>query len=65
MARGEVYEKKGDLDKALANYTESIGLDPKDGLARFRRGLVYGKKGERAKAEEDFAQAKRLGYKPE
>ena len=29
------------------------------------RGLAYEKKGDTAKAEEDFAKAKELGYEPE
>ena len=33
-----------------------------DGEAYHHRGLAYEKKGEKAKAEKDFAQAKKLGY---
>ena len=39
-----------------------VGSRPRN--AYFRRGLAYQEKGEKAKAEEDCAQAKRLGYKP-
>jgi Flp pilus assembly protein TadD len=34
-------------------------------VAYYARGVVYQKKGDKAKAEQDFAQAKKLGYKPE
>jgi Flp pilus assembly protein TadD len=40
-------------------------LNPKYAKAYYSRGLSYKKKGETAKAEEDFAQAKKLGYKAE
>jgi Flp pilus assembly protein TadD len=53
---------KGDLDKALADYSEAIRLDPANATAYQRRGVVYQKKGNPTKAEEDFAQAKKLGY---
>jgi len=52
------------FDKAIADFNEAIRLDPKDPQAYQNRGIAYEKKGEKAKAEEDFAQAKKLGYKP-
>ena len=55
---------RGDFDKAIADFTEAIRLDPKDAQSYQNRGVAYGKKGEKAKAEEDFAQAKKLGDKP-
>jgi len=55
-------EKKGDPDKAIADYTEAIRLNPKYATAYYGRGYAYGQKGETAKAEADFAQAKKLGY---
>ena len=57
------YLKKGDFDKAIADFSEAIRLNPKLTLAYWGRGSAYQNKGEVAKAEEDFAQAKRLGYK--
>ncbi len=61
--RAIAYEKKGELDKAIADFTEVIRLDPQEGGRYFERGLAYQKKGEKAKAEVDFTQAKKLGYK--
>ena len=60
--RGFVYDRKGNQNKAIADYTEAILLDPKYAKAYRNRGLAYAKKGEKAKADEDFAQAKKLGY---
>jgi Flp pilus assembly protein TadD len=54
---------KGDHGKAIADYTEAIRLYPKSAKPYHARGLVYKRIGETAKAEADFAQAKKLGYK--
>ena len=37
--RGFAYEEKGELDKAIADYTEAIRLNPKDAAAFFGRGV--------------------------
>ena len=62
--RGAGYHKKGEYDKAVADYNEAIRLDPKDGQAYYGRGLAYEEKGDKTNAEKDFAQAKQLGYEP-
>jgi len=62
--RGLAYALKDDYDSAIADYTEAIRLYPKNAEVYYRRGLAYQGKGQRAAAERDFAQAKRLGYKP-
>ena len=51
-----------EYDKAIVDYSEAIRLDPKNAEADYGRGLAHEKKGEKAKADEDFAQAKKLGY---
>ena len=51
------------MDKAIADYTETIRLDPELAVAYRGRGVAYEKKGDKAKAEADFAQAKKLGYR--
>jgi Flp pilus assembly protein TadD len=63
-SRGIAYGLRGDFDKAIADCTEAIRLDPKNTQAYQNRGVAYGKKGEKAKAEEDFAQTKKLEDKP-
>jgi tetratricopeptide (TPR) repeat protein len=62
--RGWAYDKKGDHDKAIAEYTEAIRLDPKDAMAYNNRGWAYRKKGELDKAKQDFDQAEKLGSTP-
>jgi Flp pilus assembly protein TadD len=54
---------QAEFDKAILDFTEAIRLNPSFGEAYQQRGLAYEKSGEKAKAEEDFAQAKKLGYK--
>jgi tetratricopeptide (TPR) repeat protein len=53
----------GEYDKAIADYTQAIRLKPKEAVFYKNRGNAYSKKGDRAKANLDFAEAERLGYK--
>ena len=59
------YGEKGDHDQAITNYTAAIELNPKVGYAFYTRGYSYLRKGDKANAKADFAQAKKLGYKAE
>jgi hypothetical protein len=52
--RGLAYRDKGDTDRAIANYTEAIRLDPKYANAYVNRGLVYEKLADVARARADF-----------
>ena len=63
VKQGDLLLKKDDFDGAISAYAAAIRLDPKLAEAYYNRGLAYEKKGEQAKAEGDFAQAKKLGYK--
>jgi Flp pilus assembly protein TadD len=54
---------KGEFDKAIADYTEAIRLEPQSVRAFDGRGWCYKQKGDNGKAVADFAQAKKLGYK--
>ncbi|MCX7427833.1 MAG: tetratricopeptide repeat protein [Planctomycetia bacterium] len=49
-----------DFDRAIADYSEAIQLDPQFARAYHNRGNAYLKKGDRAKAESDIAEANRL-----
>ena len=61
--RGGAYVK-GDCDKAIADYSEAIRLNPRYALAQAMVGaMCTGEKGDNAKANADFAQAEKLGYK--
>ena len=53
----------GEYDKAIADCTKAILLDPSFAPAYYDRGQAYANKGKKAKADEDLAQAKKLGYK--
>ena len=54
--------QKGDLDKAIADFTEAIRLDPKYAQAYYNRGYAYWK-GDFDKAIADFTEAIRLDPK--
>jgi tetratricopeptide (TPR) repeat protein len=56
---------KDDFNKAIADFTEAIRLKPDCAEAYYCRGIAYAGKGENDKAEADYAEAKRLGYKPQ
>ncbi|MGA2254172.1 MAG: tetratricopeptide repeat protein [Thermoguttaceae bacterium] len=62
--RRSYYGDERDSDDAVAKYSEAIRLNPQDPIAYLNRGLAYSEQGDKAKAEVDFAQAKKLGYKP-
>ena len=62
--RGVTYHSKGELEKAIADYTEAIRINPDHAKAYNNRGAAYEYKGEYDKAMADYAKAKELGYKP-
>ena len=39
--RGSAYDSKKDWDKAIADYTSAIRLDPKDAQTYYNRGIAY------------------------
>ena len=57
------YGNKGEHDKAIADYTEAIRLNPKYAEAYYNRGVAYEDKGEHDKAIADFTEAIRLDPK--
>jgi tetratricopeptide (TPR) repeat protein len=58
--RANAYANKGDYDRAIADYTEAIKLDPKDSLAYLYRGNLYLIKGDYDRTIADYTQAIRL-----
>ena len=60
--RGFARSCSGALDMAIADFTEAIRLDPGYSQAYYRRGLAYQKTGDIAKAREDLARARSLGF---
>ena len=57
------YGKKGDHDKAIADFTEAIRLNPNDAEAYYSRGCEYFEKGDHDRAIADFTEAIRLNPK--
>jgi len=57
------HEESGELDKAVAAYSEAIRLDPEWGDAYFFRGSVYARKDDFDRAVADFTRAIRLNPK--
>jgi tetratricopeptide (TPR) repeat protein len=53
-SRGNAYLAKGDLDRAIVDFTEAIRLDPKYAEAYYNRGTAYATKGDRESAVGDF-----------
>jgi tetratricopeptide (TPR) repeat protein len=60
IARGEAFLEDGDLDQALAAFTEVVRLSPQDAKAYYSRACVYQRKDEIDKFSADLAQAIRL-----
>ena len=58
--QGVENSKLKQFDKAIADYTKAIELDPKSAIAYTARGLAYLKVGKQKEAEADFAKAKML-----
>src|SRR5262252_7929501 len=58
--RGLAYRSKGDFDRAIADYSEAIRLDPKHAAAHYNRGKLYQDKGDLDRATADYKEAMRL-----
>ena len=61
--RGNAYFANGDLDRAIADYSEAIRLDPKSALAFNNRGFAYFSKGDVDHSVADYSDAIRLDPK--
>src|SRR5215210_4873775 len=62
--RGFAHERKGDLNRAIADYTEAVRLAPSDGAVYTNRGRAFEKKkGELDRAIADYTEAIRLSPK--
>ena len=55
--RGIEYQHKGDLDRAMADYTKAIEIDPKYAAAYYNRGVAYRAKGDFDRAIADYSKA--------
>jgi len=62
-SRGVEWRRKGQVDRAIADHTRAIKLDPKLSEAFYNRGNAYGEKGDNDRAIADYDQAIRLDPK--
>jgi tetratricopeptide (TPR) repeat protein len=62
-SRGVEWRTKRQLDRAIADHTQAIKLDPALSEAFYNRGNAYGDKGETDRAIADYDQAIRLNPK--
>jgi tetratricopeptide (TPR) repeat protein len=62
-SRGVEWRAKRQLDRAIADHTQAIKLDPSLSEAFYNRGNAYGDKGENDRAITDYDQAIRLNPK--
>lgn len=57
LMRGNASDSKADYDRAIADYDQSIGLDPKNGKAFYNRGKAWQQKGDNNRAMADYDKA--------
>jgi tetratricopeptide (TPR) repeat protein len=61
--RGDAYGLKGDIDRAIAEYTKAIELNPNYAPAYNSRGRAYTRKGDYIRAVADVTKAGELARK--
>jgi tetratricopeptide (TPR) repeat protein len=61
--RGTAYGHKGEYDRAIADYNQSLQLNPKYAATFYNRGLAYSYKKEYDRAIADYTQALQLNPK--
>jgi len=60
LRRGIISGKQGNYDKAIANFTKALELNPRLDEALFNRGIAWSKKEDPQKAIQDFDKALEL-----
>ena len=61
--KGMAASASGDLDGAIANFSEALQFDPKNAVVFFNRGLAYSNKRDTDRAIADYSEAIRLDPK--
>jgi tetratricopeptide (TPR) repeat protein len=54
-SRGGIYKERKDYDRAIADYSEAVKLDPQHADAYINRGTAYDSKGDNDAAAADFS----------
>jgi len=57
LARGVAYSRRGDADRANADFTKAIALEPNSATAYIYRGRAYETKGNREQAIVEYRKA--------
>ncbi len=57
-----VYDRLGNEEQAMADYTHSLELAPRDAKVHYIRGLLHWKQGDTEKALSDIRLAADMGY---
>ena len=60
FCRAAVYQKLGEFEKAISDYSQSLYIDPSNAKAYFNRGAAYMQIAEYDKAKEDLLRAVEL-----
>ena len=60
LERGASWMKKGEIDRAIADYDLAIAFDSQSSVARYNRGVARQSKGDLRGALEDFNEAIKL-----
>ena len=55
--RGISYARKGQYDRAIADYDQAIKINPRDAMVYYNRGLAYHNKGQYDRAIADYTKA--------
>jgi len=58
--RGVSYGKKGEYDRAIADFTKALEINPRLAQAYYNRGVAYERKGEYDQAIADYTNALEL-----
>jgi len=61
--RGLAYQLKRDLDRAIADFSEAIRIDPQNDIAYYNRGLCYNVRADYDRAIADYNEAIRINPK--
>jgi len=59
-SRGLIQQRRGDYDKAIADYTQAISMQPNDAWAHYLRGVAKLRQGKTGEGQSEIAAATAL-----